>query len=225
MGRRSRRSPASNPYKKPDRFSIQAREDGYAARSVYKLQEIQRRTSILRRGQRVIDLGCAPGSWLAYAAEVVGPTGVVVGVDLDAPTVSPRPGLVVLVGSAIDVSPDALREALGGPADVVLSDMAPRTTGDPTGDHFVQIELAHRALAIATEVLCPGGAFVCKVFDGQDVPAYTAAVRRAFPGGVKRMKPEAVRSSSREFYLVGTAFAPSSPSPSSPGSPGSASSG
>lgn len=209
MGRRP-----ANPYRKPDRFARQAKDEGYAARSVYKLQEIQARTPVLRRGQRVVDLGCAPGSWLAYAAEVVGPTGAVVGVDLEAPVVSERPGLKVIVASAVDVAPADLLDALGGRADVVLSDMAPRTTGDPTGDHFVQIGLAERALAIACATLAPGGAFVVKVFDGQDAPAYTTAVRHAF-AEVRRRKPEAVRATSREFYLVASGFR----GPSAEGSP------
>jgi 23S rRNA (uridine2552-2'-O)-methyltransferase len=150
----------------------------------------------------VVDLGCAPGSWFAYAAEIVGPGGVVVGVDLDEPAVRP-PWAKVIVGSALDVAPEVLLEALGGPADVVLSDMAPRTTGDPTGDHFVQVELATRALGLAQATLAPGGAFVCKVFDGQDAPGFVDAVRASF-GAVRRFKPEAVRGRSREFFVVGT---------------------
>lgn len=196
-----RKRPA-NPYRRPDRFTRQAKEEGYAARSVFKLREMQERSRVLRRGQRVLDLGCAPGSWLAYAHEVLGPTGVVVGVDVVAPDAAPGP---VIVKSVLEVEPDELLAALGGPADVVLSDMAPRTTGDPTGDHFVQIELATRALALARAVLAPGGSFVCKVFDGQDAPAFVDAVRASFEA-VKRVRPEAVRRQSREFFVVATGF-------------------
>lgn len=199
MGRRS-----DNPYRRPDRFTRQAKAEGFAARSVYKLQEIQRRQPILHRDQRVVDLGCAPGSWLVYAADLVGPGGRVVGVDLDEPAARP-PWCTTLLGSVLEVSAETLREALGGEAHVVLSDMAPRTTGDPTGDHFVQIELATRALSLARELLVPGGAFVCKVFDGVDAPAFTAEVRRSFDA-VRRLKPEAVRGRSREFFLVATGF-------------------
>jgi 23S rRNA (uridine2552-2'-O)-methyltransferase len=199
----SRKRP-SNPYRKPDRFTRQAKEEGYAARSVFKLREIQQRCRILRPGQRIVDLGCAPGSWLAYAAEVAGPSGVVLGVDIEEPTVRPGP---VLVKSVYDVTADEIVAALGGPADVVLSDMAPRTTGDPTGDHFVQIELATRAFELACAVLAPGGAFACKVFDGQDAHGFVQRVRASF-GELRRVRPEAVRQNSREFFVVAMGYAP-----------------
>jgi 23S rRNA (uridine2552-2'-O)-methyltransferase len=194
----------ANPYRKPDRFTRKAKDEGYAARSVYKLEEIARRTGILRRGQRVVDLGCAPGSWLAYAQSQVGPAGIVVGVDLEEPKVS---GATVIVRSVDDVTADELRAALGGPADVVLSDMAPRTTGDRFGDHVRQIALARRALELARALLVPGGAFLCKVFDGEETKDFVDEVRRAF-GEVRRIKPEAVRSNSREVYVVGMKHRP-----------------
>lgn len=192
----------ANPYKKPDRYTIEAKEQGYAARSVFKLREIQERHRILRPGQRIVDLGCSPGSWLVYAREIAGPSGTVLGVDINPPDVEHSP---LLIQSALEVPPEAILEALSGRADVVLSDMAPRTTGDPTGDHFIQIELATRALQIAEAVLQPGGHFVCKVFDGEDAPAFTAALRARFRE-VKRARPEAVRQNSREFFLVGMTF-------------------
>lgn len=191
---------ADNPYRKPDRFTVQAKEEGYAARSVFKLKELQERHRILRPGQRVVDLGCSPGSWLVYAAEVVGRSGVVVGVDVNEPTARPGP---VIVKSVLEVTAEELQEALGGPADVVLSDMAPLTTGDPTGDHFVQIELAARARDLAIALLRPGGTFVCKVFDGQDAHPFVLSLRPRF-AEIKRARPEAVRKNSREFFLVAT---------------------
>jgi 23S rRNA (uridine2552-2'-O)-methyltransferase len=213
MGRSGRKGgKAQNPYRRPDRFTVEAKEQGYAARSVFKLREIQDRLRILHPGQRVVDLGCSPGSWLAYAAEQVGARGLVLGVDIEEPTGFPRDGRPgpVLVKSALEVTPEEILEALGGPADVVLSDMAPRTTGDPTGDHFVQIELATRALELAAAVLAPGGTFVCKVFDGQDAPAFANAVRARFDE-LKRQRPEAVRQNSREFFLVALGFKPPAP--------------
>lgn len=204
----TRRRPG-NPYQKPDRFSRQAKEEGYAARSVYKLQDIQRRTRLLRPGQRVVDLGCAPGSWLGYAAEQVGARGVVVGVDLEEPTVRPGP---VIVRSVLEVEPAEILEALGGPADVLLSDMAPRTTGDTFGDHVRQIELANRALTVALAVLAPGGAFVCKVFDGEEAHAFVQSIRPHF-AETRRVRPEAVRQNSREFFVVATGFVPPPPAP------------
>ncbi len=194
MGKRQ-----ANPYRKPDRFTRKAKDEGYVARSVYKLEEIARRTGILRRGQRVVDLGCAPGSWLAFALEQVGPKGVVVGVDLEEPKVG---GATVLVRSVEDVTAEELRAALGGQADVVLSDMAPRTTGDRFGDHVRQVELARRALALAQQLLVPGGVFLCKVFEGEETKDFVEDVRRSFRE-VRRIKPDAVRVHSRELYVVG----------------------
>lgn len=209
MGRSSRRGPSGrpvdNPYKKPDRFTIQAKEEGYAARSVFKLKEIQARHRLLRPGQRVVDLGCSPGSWLVYAAEQVGRTGIVVGVDIQEPTARPGP---VIVKSVLEVTADELRAALGGHgANVVLSDMAPNTTGDPTGDHFLQVELASTARDLAFALLEPGGSFVCKVFDGQDAHPFVVSLRARFDE-VKRARPEAVRKNSREFFVVATGFRP-----------------
>lgn len=202
MGRRRRGK--HNPYRRADHFTQQARSEGYAARSVYKLTEIQRRFQPLRPGGRVVDLGCSPGSWWRYAAQIVGPGGIVVGVDIDEPQTTPGP---LILRSVLEVTPEEVREALGGPADVVLSDMAPRTTGDTFGDHVRQLELARRALLLAHALLQPGGTFVCKIFDGEDAPAFVAELRRSF-GRVKRVRPEAVRQQSREFFVVATGFTP-----------------
>jgi 23S rRNA (uridine2552-2'-O)-methyltransferase len=192
-----------NPYKRPDRFSRQAKEEGYAARSVYKLDEIDKRVRLLRRGQRVLDLGCAPGSWSKYAIERAG-AGNVVGVDL---TEVALPGGTFLTASINDVTADQLREALGGPADVVLSDMAPLTTGARDADHYAQIELARRAFEIACDLLVPRGAFVAKVFEGQDAKAFELDVRKRFEEG-RRIRPEAVRQNSREWFMVAQGFLP-----------------
>jgi 23S rRNA (uridine2552-2'-O)-methyltransferase len=191
-----------NPYAKPDRFTRQAKEEGYAARSVYKLQEIDQRLRILRPGQRVLDLGCAPGSWAKYAIQRIGGRGRLVGVDL---TEVSLPGGVFLVRSVLEVPADELRDLLGGPADVVLSDMAPLTTGNALGDHVAQLELATAAFELARALLAPGGSFVCKVFDGEDAHAFVMGLRPSFRE-VKRVRPEAVRQVSREFFVVGTGF-------------------
>ncbi|MEQ1568599.1 MAG: RlmE family RNA methyltransferase [Myxococcota bacterium] len=195
----SRKKPA-NPYRKPDRFAVQAKEEGYAARSVFKLREIDQRARLLRPGQRVVDLGCSPGSWSTYAAERVGGRGVVLGVDIDEPAVRAGP---VLVKSVLEVTADEILAALGGPPDVFLSDMAPRTTGDPSGDHYIQIELATRAFELAEATLVDGGSFVCKVFDGTDAHAFVQRIRARFTD-TKRVRPEAVRQNSREFFVVST---------------------
>jgi 23S rRNA (uridine2552-2'-O)-methyltransferase len=190
-----------NPYRRPDRFSQKAKAEGYAARSVYKLEELDRRFHLLRRGQKVVDLGAAPGSWSKYVIERVGP-GNLVGVDI---TPVDLPGGIFLTRSVFDVTTEELQALLGGPADVVLSDMAPLTMGARDADHYAQIELARRAFDVAVAILKPGGSFVCKVFEGQDAKAFELDVRKRFDT-TKRARPEAVRQVSREFFLVSTGF-------------------
>ncbi len=194
MGRRRRK----NPYSKPDRFTKQAKEAGYQARSVYKLTAIQQRFKIFQKGQRVVDLGCCPGSWSTYAVECIGGRGTLVGVDI---TETSLPGGVFLHKSIRELEPGELLQHLGGQADVVLSDMAPLTTGNLLGDHVEQLELASLAADVADRNLKPGGTFVCKVFDGEDAQGFMLRLRQAY-GKVKRVKPEAVRRSSREFFVV-----------------------
>jgi len=193
----TRRKTKRNPYQ-GDRLTQQAKDEGFAARSVYKLQEIQRRFGVLRPGLRVVDLGCAPGSWWRYAAQCVGRSGRVLGVDITEPEVSCGPRLV---RSALEVTPEDVVDALQGAPDVVLSDMAPRTTGDPFGDHVRQIELARRALDLAVALVPEGGSFVVKGFDGEEAHDFVMDVRRHF-GRVKRVKPGATRKGSREFFVV-----------------------
>jgi 23S rRNA (uridine2552-2'-O)-methyltransferase len=192
----------SNPYRKPDRFTQKAKEEGYAARSVYKLEEIDQRFRLLRRGQRVVDLGCAPGSWSAYALQQIGPGGRLVGIDL---TPVALPHGIFLARSAFDMPPEEFETLLGGKPDVVLSDMAPLTTGARDADHYAQVELARRAFDLAVTLLVPNGSFVAKVFEGQDAKPFELDVRKRF-SEVKRARPEAVRQNSREFFLVAKGF-------------------
>ena len=157
----SRKRKNAKQYQGADRFTKAAREAGFPARSVFKLEEIQRRTRLIKQGNRVLDLGCYPGSWSRFSWQHIGRRGALVGVDLEVPE-----GLsgTFLERSALEVSAEELLEALGGPADVVLSDMAPLTTGDRFGDHVRQVALAQVALDLGLEVLRPGGNFCVKVF-------------------------------------------------------------
>lgn len=193
----------SRPYKGRDKYAAKARAKGYEARSIFKLEQIAAKyPQILRRGGRVVDLGCYPGSWTRYALEVTGPKGVVVGVDFSAPRVS---GATFFEASALDVTSEQLGDVLGGKATTVLSDMAPPTTGDKTGDHYRQIELARRALEVACDLLEPGGHFVCKVFEGGDAQDFVMEAKQRFKT-VKRMRPDAVRKVSREWFLVAMGY-------------------
>jgi len=186
----------SNPYT-ADRFSRRAKAEGYAARSVYKLQEMDRRHSLLRPGDRVLDLGCHPGSWLEYAADRVGPRGQVVGVDLQ-PTTAAAANVQTVAADVFDLEP----ESLGPDAfDVVLSDMAPSTIGHAFTDAARSAALAERALELALLVLKPGGRFVAQIFLGEGEARLRDQVRSHF-NRVKFAKPEAVRQRSREVYLI-----------------------
>lgn len=204
----SRKPQRKNPYSKPDRFTRAAKEEGYKARSVFKLTETDKRFGVFRPGQAVVDLGCFPGSWSQYVLQRIGSRGTLVGVDLERPQL---PGTWI-TRSVLEVTPEELRQALGRPADVVLSDMAPRTVGVPFTDHVRQLELVRVALHLATQVLAPGGAFFVKVFDGEEVPAFQDELRRWF-GKTRRVRPEAVRQQSREFFVLATEFAPLPPVP------------
>jgi 23S rRNA (uridine2552-2'-O)-methyltransferase len=182
-----------------DRFGKQARRDGYPARSVYKLEEIDDKVRLFRKGQRVLDLGAYPGSWTMYAAERVGPKGRVLGFDLTKFEGVLPPHAEIREGDAFAVTLEELGEE---PFDLVISDMAPKTSGQKSADQYKSYELAMRALDLAEEVLKPGGSFVAKIFQGAEFPDARKRVRDAFDK-VKIVKPKAVRSESYEVYLVG----------------------
>jgi 23S rRNA (uridine2552-2'-O)-methyltransferase len=192
-----------------DPYVQEAQRLGYRSRAAFKLLQIEEKFSLIRPGQRVVDLGAAPGGWLQVAAERLRLTdanrgSVLVGLDLL--EIDPIAGAVILQGdfNATD-APDRLQSALGGPADVVLSDMAVSTTGHPATDHLRTIALAESALDFATGVLAPGGSFAVKVFQGSDEPALFEQVRRLFTN-VRRFKPKASRPESIEMFLVATGF-------------------
>lgn len=192
-----------------DARALRAKREGYAARSVYKLDEIDRRFKLLRPGMSVLDLGACPGSWSQYALKRVGKGGLVVAVDKKAIDVSLAPA-VVLQADVFTLEDEAIAEATGDrapPFHVVVSDMAPRTTGVPFSDHVASVELCDRALDLALRWLKPGGAFVCKVFQGEDEPALRQRIKQRF-GRVKALKPEGTRKQSVEHFLVGTGFRP-----------------
>jgi len=189
-------------YKKPDHFSRMARKQGYEARSVFKLEEVQRRCRLLKRGDFVVDLGCKPGSWSRFALETIGKSGRLVGIDLE--SISMPPG-VFLEASVFEVTHEVFREHLGGPANVVLCDMAPSTSGHALHDHVMQIELARRAFELACDLLVDGGNFVTKVFDGEDAPGFFKEVAVCFEK-TRRIRPKAVRKTSKEWFLVGLGY-------------------
>ena len=192
-----------------DPYVAQARAEGYRSRAAFKLKELDDRFHILRPGLRVVDLGAAPGGWTQVVVERIksdrdGSTSAVVGLDiLDW---DPVPGATVLVGDfTADDSPDRLREALGGLADVVLSDMAAPATGHPPTDHLRIIALVEVALDFALTVLAPGGVFVAKVFQGGTEKTLLDLLKHNFTL-VRHAKPPASRAESAETYVIATGF-------------------
>jgi 23S rRNA (uridine2552-2'-O)-methyltransferase len=183
-----------------DHFGDRAKREGYPARSVYKLQEIDRRVQLLRRGQRVLDLGAAPGSWTLYAADRVGREGKVVGIDLNEARIALPPWVSFQALDVFKLDPVAVFGAES--FDVVMSDMAPHTSGQRHRDQFGSYELYMRALEIAGSVIAKGGAFVGKIFQGAELEQARAATRARF-SSVKIVKPEASRAESYEIFLVG----------------------
>lgn len=184
-----------------DHYTRQARKDRYPARSVYKLEEIQKKSRPIRTGDRVLDLGCAPGAWLLYAARLAGPTGRVVGIDLNPVEVAvpANAGVHVRDVRSLDA---AFVAAEGGPFHVVMSDMAPSTTGQREVDAARSLDLCEAALAVARMALAEGGSFICKIFQGEGFKPFSEAVRAAFHQH-KIFKPQSSRKASREIYIIG----------------------
>jgi 23S rRNA (uridine2552-2'-O)-methyltransferase len=190
-----------------DPYVARARQEGYRSRAAYKLIEIDDKHRLLRKGARVVDLGAAPGGWSEVAAERVGAAegrGRVVAIDRLA--TAAIPGVDFLELDFLDPSaPAALKAQMSGPADVVLSDMAANATGHRKTDHLKIVALAEAAAEFASQVLAPGGAFLCKVLQGGTEAALLAQLKRDF-AAVRHVKPAASRSASAELYLLATGF-------------------
>ena len=190
-----------------DPYVARAKHEGLRSRAAFKLIEIDDKHRLLKGGARVVDLGAAPGGWSQVAAKRVGAgqgKGRVVAIDLLEMT--PLPGVEFVHLDFLDPrAPDAIKALLGGPADVVLSDMAANATGHRKTDHLKIIALAEAAAEFAHEVLAPGGAFLCKVLQGGTETTLLAALKRDF-ASVKHVKPAASRTDSAELYLLATGF-------------------
>jgi 23S rRNA (uridine2552-2'-O)-methyltransferase len=194
---------AKRPYQPKDFFFRKAKEEGLRARSAFKIDEIAKRFGVLRRGQRVVDLGAAPGGFLQIIANAVGPTGHVVGVDVAAIKPLGRPNVVTAVLDVLAEDFHDRLEVLGpGPIDVVVSDLAPKTTGIKDVDEARSLRLAGVALEVARRRGSPGSHFIAKLFMGADFERFRSSVRALFEE-VKVVRPEATRGASMEIYLVG----------------------
>jgi len=184
-----------------DYYSQQAKKERFPARSVYKLAEIQKKQRLIKKGDRVLDLGCAPGSWLLYAAKLTGPKGRVIGVDLKPVSIQVSPHIKIISADVFTLNIESLEKDFN----VVLSDMAPATTGHKAVDAARSYNLCETALKIAQSILLPGGSFVCKIFQGPDFNLFLDAVRAGFKG-LKIFKPQSSRKASKEIYVIGLDF-------------------
>ena len=191
-----------------DPYVAEAKRLGYRSRAAFKLVQLDDRFHFLGSGKRVVDLGAAPGGWTQVAAARVAPAGKAPGrvVAADILPMEAVPGATILqIDCSTMEAPAAIRNALGGAADVVLSDMAPAATGHAPTDHLRILALAEAAFETAAELLAPGGTFVVKVWQGGAGEELLTRLKRAFES-VRHVKPEASRSESSELYLVAQGF-------------------
>ncbi|MFH1968103.1 MAG: RlmE family RNA methyltransferase [bacterium] len=198
--------------KKIEFYTELAKKQNYPARSVYKLKEIDEKYKIFEKGDRVLDLGCAPGSWLLYIAEKIGNTGTVVGADVEEIKIPPKNNIKFIKKSVFDFKEGDFKDkfnpsplAKGEGFDAVVSDMAPNTTGVIFVDSGKSLELSKKAFEIAKLLLKPGGNFVCKIFDSREATEFFKKLGKSFAFS-KRFKPKAVIGRSKEFYIVGKGF-------------------
>ena len=189
--------------KKPwqDHYSRQAKKERFPARSVYKLEEIQKKHRPIKKGDKVLDLGCAPGSWLLYAAKLTGPKGRVIGVDLKPVSIPLSPHIKSFTADVFELDAATLEKDFN----VVLSDMAPATTGHKAVDAARSYNLCEAALKIAQTILLPSGSFVCKIFQGADFNLFLDDVRAGFKK-LKIFKPQSSRKTSKEIFVIGLGF-------------------
>jgi 23S rRNA (uridine2552-2'-O)-methyltransferase len=187
-----------------DPYVQKARAEGYRSRAAFKLIDLDEKFKLLKPGMRVVDLGCAPGGWTQVAVAKVGVSGKVVGCDLlEVPAL---PGATLIVQDFLaDDAPDIMKGLLGGKADLVMSDMASNTTGHTPTDHIRIMNLCEVAYLFATEILEPGGAFVCKVLKGGTESDLLKQMQKRFTT-VKHAKPKSSRADSAESYVVAMGF-------------------
>ena len=181
-----------------DHYTRQAKKAKYPARSVYKLEEIQQKHRLIKKGDKILDLGCSPGSWLLYAAKITGEKGRVIGVDLKPVNIQSPSNIEIITGDVFELDTGIL----GNDFNIVLSDMAPATTGHKAVDAARSAGLCEAALTIAQTVLLPGGSFVCKIFQGPDFNQFVNSVRSSFDKQ-KLFKPQSSRKASKEIFAIG----------------------
>ena len=185
-----------------DHYFHKAKKDGYAARSAYKIEEIDKKYRIIRTGNKVLDLGCSPGSWLQYVSRKVGKSGQVLGVDLQPVKISLPSHVKVIQADIFELTDEDLK-INGGQADVILSDMAPKTSGIRTTDVRRSFELNKKVLYLANDILCTEGSLLVKAFQGKLLDELCSEFRKMF-AQVKLCKPKSSRPESVEIFILGT---------------------
>jgi len=189
-----------------DHYSEQAKKERYPARSVYKLKEAQKKFCLIRKSDQVLDLGCSPGSWLLYAAELTAKRGKVLGIDLKPITLKIPSQVETLKADILTIDRAWIEnEGLASRFNVVLSDMAPATTGNKMIDAGRSYQLCRAALNIAQMALRPGGSFFCKIFQGEEFKKFSNSVRSRFKIH-KIFKPQSSRKESKEIFILGMGF-------------------
>jgi 23S rRNA (uridine2552-2'-O)-methyltransferase len=194
--------------KEQDFYFHKAKKENYPARSVYKLEEAQKKHKFFKSRQRVLDLGCHPGSWSLYAAKIIGSGGIVVGVDIQPTDIPAQKDQAAIHWLCHDVYSDELLAELRRQwpgFHVLISDMAPATTGSRFADHQHSLRLVRRAVELAGLLLHENGSFYCKVFQGEDFPAFLQECKPLF-ANVKVIKPQSSRNESREVFVLGSGF-------------------
>lgn len=195
-------------YKLRDTYYKKAKQQGYRSRAAYKLLELEERFRIFKTGQFVVDLGAAPGGWIQVAAKLVGPSGKVIGVDLQ--PIEPFHHKNIIVAQADITAAETeqrIMEYLGRPADSVISDVAPKLTGIGDTDEARSLELNHTALEVAKRLLRSGGSFLIKSFVSVELRNFSAELEKQF-GSVQRTRPDASRKGSSEIYFFAKDYQP-----------------
>lgn len=182
-----------------DHYSRRAKKERFPARSVYKLQEMQQKYNLIKKDDRILDLGCAPGSWLLYAAKLTGNKGHVAGIDLKPVTINIPSHVTIYTGDIFSF--DSFSESIGNEFNVVISDMAPSTTGIKNVDSARSFNLCQAALETAQKLLLPGGSFACKIFQGEDFKQFSDSVKSCF-ATCNIFKPKSSRKASKEIYII-----------------------
>ena len=187
--------------KQDEFYTTLAKKDGCPARSVYKLKEIDEKYKIIKKGDLILDLGCAPGSWLLYISQKVGSMGKVVGVDIEEIKIPPKANIVFIKRSVFDLKESDFKDKF----EAVVSDLSPKTSGIKFLDAGKSLELAEKSFEIAKSVLLPSGNFVCKIFESEASDDFFKKVEICFDFA-KRFRPKAVIRESKEFYIIGRGF-------------------